>query len=77
MYTNSSTLQCMELCLLFYYSSRFQLNKRKKCHFPIIIFFSFALLLEDSGKNEKKSYMRYYVPYKPGDEFKYRTPAGE
>lgn len=36
-----------------------------------------ALSFQESGKNEKKSYMRYYVPYKPGDEFKYRTPEGK
>lgn len=31
----------------------------------------------ESSKNEMKSYMRHYVPYKPGDEFKYRTPEGK
>lgn len=39
--------------------------------------FSFAPLFIESSKTEKKSYMRYYVPYKPGDEFKYRTPEGK
>lgn len=28
-------------------------------------------------KNANNSYMRYYVPYKPGDEFKHRTSEGE
>lgn len=37
----------------------------------------FALSFQESGKNEMKSYMRHYVPYKPGDEFKYRTPEGK
>lgn len=36
-----------------------------------------ALSFQESGKNEEKSYMRYYVPYKPGDEFKYRTREGK
>lgn len=33
--------------------------------------------LKAAIKNGKNTYMRYYVPYKPGDEFKHRTPEGE
>lgn len=41
------------------------------------VLYRFSLLLQESRKNEMRSYMRHYVPYKPGDEFKYRTPAGK
>lgn len=34
------------------------------------------LFIQDAVKSGKKSYMRHYVPYKPGDEFKYRTREG-
>lgn len=48
--------------------------------FVIILVFirrnKFHFLFQESNKSGKKSYMRYYVPYKPGDEFKHRTPEG-
>lgn len=34
------------------------------------------LFIQDAVKSGKKSYMRHYVPYKPGDEFKHRTREG-
>lgn len=33
--------------------------------------------LKETTKSGKNTYMRYYVPYKPGDEFKHRTSEGE
>lgn len=51
--------------------------KKKMLCFLVCIYFRCVFWCAESNRNEKKPYMRHYVPYKPGDEFKYRTPEGK